>query len=210
MPLVTSRDHSSAVLDEPASDDVSEWASLQDALEQPSPQNALDQSPADAFDPRVYFDRWLEDVQAGPNNATPETQANEEEGRSGIFMEPLPGSNCEVTFEGVLHFNGHSIGNINSPEGTLVLTKRGRIEADINVGIAVINGSVTGNITAGERVLLDSNARVSGKIITPLLSVRIGAIFAGDCWFTSSPESIVEEKPVKEQPEKLKRMAAGA
>jgi len=209
MTLVTSRDHSSAVLDEPASDDVSEWASLQDALEQPSPQT-LDQPFADAFDPRVYFERWLVDVQAGPKNAASETQATEGEGSSGIFMESLPGSNCEVTFEGVLHFNGHSIGNITSPEGTLVLTRSGRIEADINVGVAVINGLVTGNITAGERVLLDSNARVTGKIITPLLSVRIGAIFAGDCWFTSSPESTVEEKAVKEQPELLKRMAAGA
>lgn len=210
MTIVTRRDNSSAVLDEPAPDDVSEWASLPDALEQPSPQNALDQPPADAFDPRVYFDRWLEDVQGGPKNPTPEAQANEEEGSSGIFMESLPGSNCEVTFEGVLHFNGHSIGNISSPEGTLVLTRSGRIEADINVGVAVINGSVTGNITAAERVLLDSNARVTGKIITPLLSVRVGAIFAGDCWFTSSPEPTVGEKPVKEQPEKLKRMAAGA
>jgi cytoskeletal protein CcmA (bactofilin family) len=191
----------STVLDEPALEDVSDRASLQDALEQP---------PADAFDPRRYFDRWLADVQGGPKNPALKTQANEEEGSSGIFMESLRGSDCEVTFEGVLHFNGHSIGNISSPEGTLVLTRTGRIEADINVGVAVINGSVTGDITAAERVLLDSNARVSGKIITPLLSVRVGAIFDGDCCFTSSPEPTVGEKPVKEQPEKLKRMAAGA
>jgi cytoskeletal protein CcmA (bactofilin family) len=199
MSILNGRD-SSGVLDEPAPDDVSEWASLQDALDQPS---------ADAFDPQVYFDRWLENVQGGPKNPAPETQAKEE-GSSGMFMESLAGSNCEVTFEGVLHFNGHSIGNISSPGGTLVLTESGRIEADINVGVAVINGSVTGDITAAERVLLDSNARVSGKIITPLLSVRVGAIFDGDCCFTSSPEPTVGEKPVKEQPEKLKRMAASA
>jgi cytoskeletal protein CcmA (bactofilin family) len=209
MTLMTSTDNSSAVLDKPAPD-VSEQASLRDALEQPSPQNALDPTPADAFDPRVYFDRWLEDVQAGPKNATPETQGNEEGGSSGIFMDSLPGSNCEVTFEGVLHFNGHSVGNISSPEGTLVLTRSGRIEADINVGVAVINGLVTGNITAAERVLLDSHARVTGKIITPLLSVRVGAVFVGDCRFTSSPEPTVGEKPVEEQPQELKRMAAGA
>jgi cytoskeletal protein CcmA (bactofilin family) len=199
----------STVLDEPALEDVSDRASLQDSLDQPSRQNALDQPPEDAFDPRRYFKRWLEDVQGGPKNPASETQAIEEEGNSEIFMESLRGSDCEVTFEGVLHFNGHSIGNISSPGGTLVLTESGRIEADINVGVAVINGSVTGDITAAERVLLDSNARVSGKIITPLLSVRVGAIFAGDCWFTSSPEPTVGEKP-EEQPEKLKRMAAGA
>ncbi|MDQ2975781.1 MAG: polymer-forming cytoskeletal protein [Acidobacteriota bacterium] len=209
MSIPNGRDNST-VLDEPALEDVSDRASLQDALDQPSPQNAVDQPLADAFDPRRYFDRWLEDIQGGPKNPTSETQEKEAEGSSGIFTESLQGSDCEVTFEGVLHFNGHSIGNISSPEGTLVLTRTGRIEADINVGVAVINGSVTGNITAAERVLLDSNAQVTGKIITPLLSVRVGAIFDGDCWFTSSPEPTVAEKPVKEQPEKLKRMAAGA
>jgi cytoskeletal protein CcmA (bactofilin family) len=209
MSILNDRDNST-VLDEPALEDVSDRASLQDALEQPSSQNGLEQLSADAFDPRVYFDRWLEDVQGGPKNPTPEAPSNDEQGSSGIFMESLRGSDCEVTFEGVLHFNGHSIGNISSPGGTLVLTESGRIEADINVGVAVINGSVTGDITAAERVLLDSNARVRGKIITPLLSVRVGAIFAGDCWFTSSPEPTVGEKPVEEQPEKVKRMAAGA
>ncbi|MFN2493290.1 MAG: polymer-forming cytoskeletal protein, partial [Pyrinomonadaceae bacterium] len=108
----------------------------------------------------------------------------------------FPGSNCEVTFEGVLHFDGYSIGNIRSPEGTLVLTKRGRIEADIEVGTAVINGSVTGNITAVERVVLDSDARVTGEIHTPLLSVKLGAVFDGDCLFVASAAPVPDEKPL--------------
>jgi cytoskeletal protein CcmA (bactofilin family) len=64
-----------------------------------------------------------------------------------------------------------------------VLSKCGKIEADIEVGTAIIDGSVTGNITASERVVLESDARVKGQIFTPALSMRLGALLDGDCLF---------------------------
>ena len=82
----------------------------------------------------------------------------------------------------------------NSPEGTLVLAKAGRVEADIDVGKAVISGSVTGNINAPEGVILDSDARVSGRIHTRMLSVRVGALFEGDCLFTVDADKPSREK----------------
>lgn len=141
-------------------------------------------SAADAFDPRVLFERWLQQLQPSQQPVWPEPSELESPDDSEFFIGSFPGSNCEVAFEGVLHFDGYSIGNITSPDGTLVLTKRGRIEADINVGVAVIAGSVTGNITASERVVLESDARVTGQIETPALSVRLGAIFDGECVLT--------------------------
>lgn len=156
----------------------------------------------DAFDPSQPFDRWFKDLNSSPKHVSPE-YAEPQADNSDIYIGSFPGSNCEVNFEGVLHFDGYSIGNIRSPAGTLVLTKRGRIEADIDVGIAVINGSVTGNITAAERVVLDSDARVTGQIHTRLLSVRLGAVFDGDCLFVAAAESL-SEKP------KAKSKVAGA
>src|SRR5213079_1277261 len=134
----------------------------------------------DPFNISSSFSRWLQDIQSARNPLPGETAATEEES-SEMYIGSFPGSNCEVTFEGVLHFDGYSIGNISSPEGTLVLTKRGRIEADVDVKVAVINGWVTGNITARERGVLESEARVTGEIYTPALSVRLGAIFDGEC-----------------------------
>jgi cytoskeletal protein CcmA (bactofilin family) len=201
MSTLTGSNDNTALLDEPL-EITSDGVFLDEADEQPS---------VDAFDPRIYFDRWLEDVHSGPTKLTPETPENQDDAEnSGIFIESLPGSNCEVTFEGVLHFNGLSIGNIRSPEGTLVLTKRGRVEADINVGTALINGTVTGNIIAAERVLLDSDARVVGQITTPRLTVRLGAVFDGECMFTSSSDPQVVVKPAEEQSEELQRKAASA
>ncbi|SRR6266550_3392232 len=135
------------------------------------------------FDPSAYFDRWLADVQAAPHQPLlelPHTDTNQEQ---EIYLESRIGSNCDVTFEGVLHFDGYSLGNVLSPGGTLVLSNRGRIEADIEVGTAIIDGFVTGNITASERVILESDARVRGQIFTPALSMRLGALLDGDCLF---------------------------
>src|ERR1044072_3445673 len=147
--------------------------------------DAVSTAEPDGFDPSVLFDQWLQQLQPGQQPVWPESSDLDGPDDSEFFIGSFPGSNCEVAFEGVLHFDGYSIGNITSPEGTLVLTKRGRIEADINVGVAVIAGSVTGNITASERVVLESDARVTGQIETPVLSVRLGAIFDGECVFTS-------------------------
>lgn len=170
-----------------------------------------DQSDADAFDPSVHFDRWLKDIQSGHQPLAVESPETHEEENSEIYIGSFPGSNCEVSFEGVLHFDGYSIGNITSPYGTLVLTKRGRIEADINVGVAVIGGWVTGNITATEHVVLESEARVTGQIRTPSLSVRLGAVFDGDCLFTA-PANPLEHKPLsgEKESEEPKYFAVGA
>ncbi len=132
----------------------------------------------DGFDPGPYFDRWLVEVRAIDPLAC--SEAGE------IYLESARGSSCEVNFDGVLHFDGYTLGNIRSLEGTLVLGKEGRVDADIHVGKAVISGSVTGNINAPEGVVLDSDARVAGQIHTRMLSVRVGAMFEGDCLFVSA------------------------
>jgi len=144
------------------------------------------------FDPGAYFDRWLADVQATNNRPSLEPPYADADQEQEIYVESRIGSNCEVSFEGVLHFDGYSLGNVLSPSGTLVLNRRGRIEADIEVGIAIIDGSVTGNITAMERVVLESDARVKGQIFTPALSMRLGAILDGDCLFVT-PERQTEQ-----------------
>lgn len=163
-----------------------------------SPPETPPQAPTDPFDTSSFFDRWLQEVgieeKRVPEPAAVSAEVSEEE---AFYIGSFPGSNCEVSFEGVLHFDGYSFGPITSPEGTLVLTKRGRIEADVNVKVAVINGWVTGDITARERVVLENEARVTGQIYTRALCVRLGAIFDGECVLTP-PEAafgVVEAQP---------------
>lgn len=168
---------------------------------------AANQSATDPFDTSLFFERWLHDIQAASSLLARQTEALEEE-NSEIYIGSFPGSNCEVAFEGVLHFDGYSIGNISSPDGTLVLTKRGRIEADVDVRVAIINGWVTGDITASERVVLESEARVTGQIHTPALSVRLGAIFDGVCVFSAPEHSFgVVESPAEKRSIEFEHLA---
>lgn len=164
-----------------------------------------DPSSVDAFDISSSFDRWLQ-LQGGQEPGTTQERENSKVENSEIHSGTFPGSNCKLTFAGVLHFegvlhlDGHSVGNISSPEGTLVLTKPGRIEGDINVGVAVIAGSIIGNLTATERVVLESEARVTGQIRTPELAVSSGAAFDGDCLFPADPEPIESEGLLRNNP----------
>ena len=131
------------------------------------------------------FEEWLrslENVTTSPVTNTSPT-CEEENPPANFYLESSPGSDCEVSFEGVLHIEGHLAGNIRSFNGTLVMPEQVKIEADIDVGVALINGRVNGNITASQRVVLQSHARVEGNINTPSLSISDGAIFEGDCVF---------------------------
>jgi cytoskeletal protein CcmA (bactofilin family) len=145
------------------------------------------------FDPAAYFDRWLADVAATGSQPAVELAFTDDDSDQDIYVESRIGSNCELNFEGVLHFDGYSLGNVLSPSGTLVLTRRGRIEADIDVGVAIIDGAVTGNITASERVVLESDARVKGQIFTRALSMRLGAILDGDCLLSSARSDAIPQ-----------------
>lgn len=157
-------------------------------LERDLPGDEVTDVADDDFDPGPHFERWLAEIKAAKNQAT-ELASIKARMEQEIYVESRIGSNCELSFEGVLHFDGYSLGNVLSPSGTLVLTKRGRIEADIEVGTAIIDGFVTGNIVASERVELKSDARVKGQIFTPVLSMRLGALLEGDCLFLT-PASI--------------------
>jgi cytoskeletal protein CcmA (bactofilin family) len=157
------------------------------ATESELPVTVSDPPAADDFGLSASFESWLHAIEKGigeSESGSPETTPENE-----IYIGSFPGSNFELAFEGILHFDGYSIGNITSPDGTLVLTNRGRVEADINVGTAIINGSVIGTIRASERVVLESEAKVIGQIITPALSIRLGAVYDGDCLFPSTAHS---------------------
>ena len=91
---------------------------------------------------------------------------------------------CELegrlTFVGTLLLNAGFKGEIFS-SGTLLVGETGDVQAEVHVDIVVVNGQVTGNIFAQERVELRGKARVSGEIVTPILVLEEGVVFDGHC-----------------------------
>ena len=86
----------------------------------------------------------------------------------------------KLTFEGTVRIDGKLSGEIFSDD-VLVIGEGATISAEIDVGVIIIEGSVTGNIRAKRAVELHAPARVRGNIDTPSLYVDKGVIFEGNC-----------------------------
>jgi len=87
----------------------------------------------------------------------------------------------EASFKGMLRVDGHLSGQVKSEGGTLIVGNNGQVDADIEVAIATIHGTVNGDINASQRLELGRAAKVNGNIQTPSLIIEQGAVFEGSC-----------------------------
>lgn len=87
----------------------------------------------------------------------------------------------EATFKAMLRIDGHFSGRIVSQSGSLVVGSGGQVDANIEVAVAMIQGCVTGDIIATQRVELGRASKLSGNIQTPSLVIEQGAVFEGSC-----------------------------
>ncbi len=91
---------------------------------------------------------------------------------------------CEIEgrlkFIGTLIVNGKLRGEIFS-SGTLLVGETAEVEGDVQVDIVIVNGQITGNVVARERIELRSGARMTGDIVTPALVLEEGVVFDGGC-----------------------------
>ncbi|MBA2339849.1 MAG: polymer-forming cytoskeletal protein [Pyrinomonadaceae bacterium] len=103
----------------------------------------------------------------------------------------------EANFKGMLRVDGHLSGRVSSKDGTLIVSTGGQVDADIDVSIATINGTVNGDITASKRIELGRVAKVTGNIQAPALVIESGAIFEGSCRMAQVKEE--QERPRAEE-----------
>ena len=88
----------------------------------------------------------------------------------------------EVTFKSTLRIDGNFCGQVNSRDGTLIVSAGARVtRAMINVAVAKINGTVEGDINASREVILGRTASVIGNVSARALIVEEGALFNGSC-----------------------------
>ncbi|HEV7396771.1 MAG TPA: polymer-forming cytoskeletal protein [Pyrinomonadaceae bacterium] len=149
--------------------------------------NSLDPLEAEAPDTKIEFESWLNKLRPREPVRGARQQSPSLDQHKPDFTVSCTQGDCQISFEGVVHLEGFVSANIRSEAGTLV-TGGGLIDGNIDVGAAYLDGSVIGNIRASERVVLYSEAKVAGNIITPALSTKPGALFEGDCILHESIE----------------------
>jgi cytoskeletal protein CcmA (bactofilin family) len=107
----------------------------------------------------------------------------------------------EASFKGMLRVDGHLSGKVNSEGGTLIVGNNGQVDADIDVAIATIHGTVNGDIVASQRLELGRAAKVNGNIQTPSLVIEQGAVFEGSCRMVQLKTAMEKQREDREHPE---------
>lgn len=87
----------------------------------------------------------------------------------------------EISFRDMLRVNGHIAGTVYSKIGTLIVDDSATVQANIEVGVAIVSGTVQGDIVARERVEIGPTAKIYGNIWTRSISIKDGAVFDGIC-----------------------------
>jgi cytoskeletal protein CcmA (bactofilin family) len=87
----------------------------------------------------------------------------------------------EANFKAMMRVDGHLSGRVSSTSGTLIVGANGKVDANIEVAVAVIHGTINGDIIATQRLELGRAAKVNGNIQTPSLIIEQGAVFEGSC-----------------------------
>lgn len=87
----------------------------------------------------------------------------------------------EANFKAMMRVDGHLSGRVNSTSGTLIVGANGKVDANIEVAVAIIHGTVNGDIIATSRLELGRAAKLNGNIQTASLMIEPGALFEGSC-----------------------------
>lgn len=164
--------------------------------------NAPPAPPAQTFAPTYQEPPARTEVEsAATTRAVTETESLAREIKDGTMSGFVGGGTVlsgEAVFKGMLRIDGHLTGRISSEKGTLIVSSGGRVDADINVATAKINGTIHGDIIASERLEFGRTAQVFGNIQTPVLLIEQGAIFEGSCRMKT--KEVVQEKERTEKP----------
>ena len=113
----------------------------------------------------------------------------------------------EANFKAMMRVDGHLSGRVSSSSGTLIVGANGKVDANIEVAVAVIHGTINGDIIATQRLELGRAAKVNGNIQTPSLIIEQGAVFEGSCKMVQMTQAVDKAKSArKEEPLDTSRM----
>lgn len=83
-----------------------------------------------------------------------------------------------MSFEKAVKIQGQFQGDINT-SGRLLVAREGKLEADVEASVIVVEGDAKGALVATDRLELKPTAHLEGDVRTPRLMIETGAIFSG-------------------------------
>jgi cytoskeletal protein CcmA (bactofilin family) len=101
----------------------------------------------------------------------------------------------KLTFEGAVRIDGKLSGEIFS-DGILIVGEGAEVNAEIDIGEIVVQGTITGNIRAKRSIEIKAPAKVKGDITTPSLQIDKGVIFEGKCFMEAQASDVRPRSPM--------------
>src|SRR5215204_7412931 len=91
----------------------------------------------------------------------------------------------KLTFDGTVRIDGRFKGEVFSDD-VLVIGEGALVEAEIDIGEVIIQGTVVGNVKAKRSIEIHAPGRVKGDLHTPSLQIDKGVVFEGRSFMEAS------------------------
>ncbi len=105
----------------------------------------------------------------------------------------------KLTFEGTVRIDGRFRGEVFTDD-VLVIGEGAIVEAEIDVGEVIIQGTVIGNIKAKRSIEIHAPGRVKGDIHTPSLQIDKGVVFEGRSFMEGATKPAPQPQPAQPKP----------
>jgi cytoskeletal protein CcmA (bactofilin family) len=115
------------------------------------------------------------------------------------LISPKTEIDGDVKFKGGLQVEGTIKGNLIAEAGSGAVVRiadNGRVEGQIRVPNVVVNGTVLGDIYAGEYIELAKKARIQGDVYYHMMEMVLGAEVNGKLIHQGKDQSKKANKPV--------------
>jgi cytoskeletal protein CcmA (bactofilin family) len=112
----------------------------------------------------------------------------------------------KLTFEGTVRIDGKFKGEVFSDD-VLVIGEGAVVEAEIDIGEVIIQGTVIGNVKAKRSIEIHAPGRVKGDLHTPSLQIDKGVIFEGRSFMENlavQPKAAPAAKPPEKGPQPVR------
>ncbi|MDB4953076.1 MAG: hypothetical protein JWO36_645 [Myxococcales bacterium] len=105
----------------------------------------------------------------------------------------------KLTFEGTVRIDGKFKGEVFSDD-TLVIGEGAHVEAEIDIGEVIIQGTVVGNIKAKRSIEIHAPGRVKGDLHSPSLQIDKGVVFEGRSFMEAATQQARSGGPAPTPP----------
>ncbi|HQU93661.1 MAG TPA: polymer-forming cytoskeletal protein [Pyrinomonadaceae bacterium] len=160
-----------------------------DTSDAPDIQSSYPQSTQSTSTPAPLYSNEPINTASKPSTDSENIARDIKDGKLSGFVGHGTSLTGDTSFQMMLRVDGQLTGTVSSDGGTLIVGNNGQLDANVSVGIAQINGTVNGDISATDKIQLGRTARVVGNIATPKLIIEDGALFEGGCTMLKARES---------------------